>query len=56
MKILAILNESNEQKTAQVVEEMKEGNEVEIVQLMDGALSYDDLVDKIDKCDKVISW
>lgn len=56
MKILTILNDESEQEPKQLVENMQEQHQVEVVKLDDKQLSYDDLVDKIEQCDKVMSW
>ena len=56
MKILTIVNDENDQSLPDVLQELQEQNQVEVVSLAEQQLSYDELVDKIDQCDKVISW
>ncbi len=56
MKILTILNDQNEQQFSELLDELGVQNQVEVVSLAEEQLSYDDLVEKINQCDKVISW
>jgi hypothetical protein len=56
MKILTILNDQQDQQCAELLEELKGQNQVEVVSLAEEQLSYDELVEKIDQCDKVLSW
>lgn len=56
MKILTILNGDNDQPLPEFLEELQAQNQVEVVSLAAQQLSYDELVEKIDQCDKVISW
>ena len=57
MKILTIFNDGQSvQKPDELIEDLKREHQVEIVSLADKDLSYDDIIDKIEKCDKVISW
>jgi hypothetical protein len=56
MKILTIVNDHNDQPLPEFLQELQEQNQVEVVNLAEQQLSYDELVEKIDQCDKVISW
>ena len=56
MKILYIFNDGPDEKAMTLIEEQKNDNEVETVDLTNKETSYDELVDKIEQCDKVISW
>ena len=56
MKILTIINEKVEQQSIELLEALKEEHQVEVVKLAEDALPYDELVDKIEQCDRVISW
>ena len=56
MKILAILHDDEKQKPVEILEDMKDENQVEIIRLNENENNYDELVEKIDHCDKVISW
>jgi hypothetical protein len=56
MKILTILNEQNDSNFSDLFKELSEENQVEVVRLSEDQLSYEEVVDKIDQCDKVISW
>ena len=56
MKILTILNDSNEQNHIEVLDDLQEENEVEVISLAEDGCDYSEIVDKIEQCDKVISW
>lgn len=56
MKILTILNDQQDQQFPQLLDELKGQNQVEVVNLAEEQLSYDEIVEKIDQCDKVLSW
>ena len=56
MKILTILNDDTKQDQVALIKELQVGNEVEIVSLAEDACNYEELVEKIEQCDKVISW
>ena len=56
MKILAILNDPTELEPIDIIDNLKQQSQVEVVRLYDEKLSYDDLVVKIEQCDKVMSW
>lgn len=56
MKILSILNDGSENELNEIIENLKEQHQVEVVKLDDENLSYDELVLKIEQCDKVMSW
>jgi hypothetical protein len=56
MKILYIFNDGPDEKARKLIEEQRNDNEVETIDLTNKETSYDELVDKIEQCDKVISW
>jgi len=56
MKILTIVNDQQDQQFSELLNELGAQNQVEVVSLAEESLSYDELVEKIDQCDKVISW
>lgn len=56
MKILHILNGGPTDLSDQVIDENSREHQVEIVNLGEKEISYDELVDKIFSCDRVISW
>lgn len=56
MKILHILVDGRTAAAEQIVDAQSAEHEVEIVDLTQGEVSYDRLVDTIFACDKVISW
>ncbi len=56
MKILTIVNDEEPEQLPALFEELQAQSEVEVVRLTEQSLSYDELVDKIEQCDKVLSW
>ena len=56
MKILYIFNDGPDEKATKLIEEQIKDNEVETLDLTNREIAYDELVDKIEQCDKVISW
>lgn len=56
MKILHILKTEADDKVNKIIEIQKGNNEVHIVELNKDNLTYEELIDLIFKCDKVISW
>lgn len=56
MKILHILSDGVDENAKTIIDAQKKEHEIEIVDLTQKVISYDELVDKIEQCDKVISW
>lgn len=56
MKILTILNDGDKQNHIELLEDLQEQNEVEVISLAEDGNDYAEIVDKIEQCDKVISW
>ncbi len=56
MKILHILNDGPDEFSAMIIDSQSESNEVTVVDLSEGNISYESLVDAIFSCDRVISW
>jgi regulator of RNase E activity RraB len=56
MKVLHILNDGPDGDAKSIIEHHAENYDVEIVDLTEINISYDNLVDQIEQCDKVISW
>lgn len=56
MKILTILNDGNKQNHIEILDDLQEENDVEVISLAEGSCDYSEIVDKIEQCDKVISW
>ena len=56
MNILYIFNDGPDEKATKLIEEQKKDNEVETLDLTNKEIAYDELVDKIEQCDKIISW
>ena len=56
MNILYIFNDGPDEEATKLIQEQKKDNEVETIDLTNKELSYDELVDKIERCDKVSSW
>lgn len=56
MKVLHILNDGVDDDAKEIIAHHVKSNEVEVIDLSDLRISYDELVDRIEQCDKVISW
>lgn len=56
MKILHILNDGPSELSDQIIDVHAREYQVEVVDLNQNEISYDDLVGKIFSCDRVISW
>ena len=55
MKIMHILVDGPNDDAESIIEYEKE-EDIEVIDLSQEGVSYDELVDKIEQCDKVISW
>ncbi len=56
MHILHILNDGPNELSDQIIDVHSKECRVEVVDLKKKEISYEDLVDKIFSCDRVISW
>lgn len=56
VSILHILSDGALPVTAQTIDLQSRIHTLEVVNLSEGSVDYDELVDKIFACDKVISW
>ena len=56
MKVLHILNDGPDETAASIIAQHTEINDVEVIDLTDMDISYDELVDRIEQCERVISW
>jgi len=56
MKILHILNDGTKQLASIVIEAHSKSHQVKVIDLSQGAVSYDAIIKEIFACDKVISW
>jgi hypothetical protein len=56
MKLLHILADGPAELPAQIIEAQSVDNEIEVIDLSQGAISYDAVIDAIFSCDKVVSW
>ncbi|MBE9548042.1 MAG: hypothetical protein IMF09_01450 [Proteobacteria bacterium] len=56
MKVLHILNDGPDEDAKNIIAHQSESNDVEVVDLTDIDINYDELVDRIEQCDNVISW
>ena len=56
MKILHIVTDVLNADSKQVIELQSKTHDTEVVELGDKETNYDELIEKIEKCDKVISW
>ena len=55
-RILHILREGPQEDVLEIIKAQAEQHEVEVVDLSKPEFSYDEVVDKIAACDKVLSW
>jgi acyl-CoA synthetase (AMP-forming)/AMP-acid ligase II len=56
MKILHILNDGPDDDAKIIIAQQSKNNDVETIDLTDLRISYEELLDRIEQCDKVISW
>ena len=56
MKVLHILSDGSDETAASIIAQHTEVNDVEIIDLMQMDISYAQLVDRIEQCERVISW
>ncbi len=56
MKILHLLNDGPDGLSSEMIEAMADGSEVKIIDLSKDAVPYDEIIEWIFRCDKVISW
>jgi hypothetical protein len=56
MKVLHILNDGPDEDAKTFIKHHSEKYEVEIIDLTEMDISYDEVVDRIEQCDNVISW
>ncbi len=56
MKILHIIKEEADASTKKIIELMRTGNDVTIIELCQKPVSYDELVAKVFAADKVFCW
>ncbi len=56
MKILHILNDGPDEFSGRIIDAQSASDEVTVVDLSEGNISYELLVDAIFSCDRVISW
>ena len=56
MKILHILNDTPSDISKQVIDAQSAGNEVKVIELSNGSMSYEAIIDDIFAYDRVISW
>ena len=56
MKILHLLNDGPDGLSSEMIEAMADGNEVETIDLLKNAVPYDEIIERIFRCDQVISW
>lgn len=56
MKVLHILVDGRAEDADRIIEAQSADHEVKVVDLSQGRVSYDALVDAIFYCDKVICW
>lgn len=56
MKLLHILTDGPAELPQRIIKAQSDDNEVKVVDLSRGHVSYDAVIDAIFSCDKVISW
>lgn len=56
MKILHILNDGPCDDAQYIIEQQSINHEIQLVDLSKDNINYDELVDYIESCDKVLSW
>jgi len=56
MKVLHILNDGPKEFSSLIIEAHSRTDEVKVIDLSKGAVSYDAIVEEIFACDRVISW
>jgi hypothetical protein len=56
MKVLYILNDGPEALASRIMEAQSKENELEVIDLSKGDVSYETVIDSIFDCDKVMSW
>jgi len=56
LKVLHILKEKPSATVERIIALHAEENEVETVKLYEGGVDYEDLLQRIFSCDRVISW
>jgi hypothetical protein len=56
VKILHIVKTQLDASTKKIIEMHKSGNDVKIVELNKGGVSYDKLIADVFACDKVFCW
>ena len=56
MKVLHILNDGPDEDAKSIIECQAENYDVEIIDITEIDINYEDLVDQIEQCDMVISW
>ncbi len=56
MKVLHILNDGPDEDAQNIIAHHSENKDVEVIDLTDINISYDELVDRIEQCDNIISW
>lgn len=56
MKIIHIVNQKPAQSVINLIDDQRKAHDVEIINLEDGQPDYDEIIDKVLNCDRVISW
>ena len=56
MKIVHIVNQKTKQSVLSLIDEQRKVHDVEVINLEDGQPDYDEIIDKVKNCDRVISW
>lgn len=56
MKIVHITSNTPGEGIRALIEEQRRTHQVQVVTLNEGEISYDDVIDSVLACDRVISW
>lgn len=56
MQVLHILNDGPSDDAQFIIDQQAHDHDVQVVDLSKDDVNYDDLVDRIEQCDKVFSW
>lgn len=56
MQVLHILNDGPSDDAQFIIDQQACNHDIQIVDLSKDDINYDDLVDRIEQCDKVLSW
>ncbi len=56
MRILHLINDSLTDQSKQIIDFQSESGDVKVIELSKKEVSYEEIIDDIFSCDRVISW